>query len=237
MIVKKRLARLKPKLALVREAQNNCPLIDTALCGSYCATGRLLCQESSDPSLLRRVVTNLQALSDEQSYLAKHDSLTGLWNRYEWERLANRRIAWAEGENSIVGLLFVDLTNFKTINDTLGHSVGDQLLKSLALLMVDTLRESDIGRSGGDEFIILVDLYPRSDESLTPAQRLNEVVSRLSQKFEVFFESLAKLGTTAAIGSSLWQAGMSLDELVDLADENMRLVKSVQHIKYGKHRD
>jgi GGDEF domain-containing protein len=99
------------------------------------------------------------------------------------------------------------------------------------------LRESDIGRSGGDEFIILVDLYPRSDESLTPAQRLAEVIARLSQKFEVFFESLSDLGATAAIGSSLWQAGMSLDELVDLADEDMRLVKSEQHLKYGKHRD
>ena len=214
-----------------------CPLINTTLCNGYCATSRLLCQESSNPGLLRRVVTNLQALSDEQSYLAKHDSLTGLWNRYEWERLAKRRIAWAEGENSIVGLLFVDLTNFKAINDTLGHSVGDQLLKSLALLMRDTLRESDIGRAGGDEFIILVDLYPRSDESLKPAQRLNEVISRLSQKFEVFFESLAELGATAAIGGSLWQSGMSLEKLVDLADENMRLVKSVQHLKYGKHRD
>ena len=235
--MKKRFARLKPKLALVREAQNNCPLIDTALCGSYCATGRLLCQESSNPGLLRRVVTNLQALSDEQSYLAKHDGLTGLWNKYEWERQAKRRIAWAEGENSIVGLLFIDLTNFKTINDTLGHSVGDKLLQGLAKLMVDTLRESDIGRSGGDEFIILVDLYPRSDESLTPAQRLNEVISRLSQKFEVFFVSLSDLGATAAIGSSLWQAGMSLEELVDLADEDMRLVKSEQHLKYGKHRD
>jgi diguanylate cyclase (GGDEF)-like protein len=179
----------------------------------------------------------LQALSDEQSYLAKHDSLTGLWNKYEWEKQAKRRIAWAEEENSIVGLLFIDLTNFKAINDTLGHSVGDQLLKSLALLMVDTLRESDIGRAGGDEFIILVDLYPRSDENLTPTQRLNEVISRLSQKFEVFFESLAELGATAAIGSSLWRAGMSLEELVDLADENMRLVKGVQHLKYGKHRD
>jgi len=235
--LRKRFALHKRKSGPHVQSDFGCPLINTTLCNGYCATSRLLCQESSNPGLLRRVVTNLQALSDEQSYLAKHDSLTGLWNRYEWERLANRRIAWAEGENSIVGLLFVDLTNFKTINDTLGHSVGDQLLKSLALLMVDTLRESDIGRSGGDEFIILVDLYPRSDESLTPAQRLNEVVSRLSQKFEVFFESLAKLGTTAAIGSSLWQAGMSLDELVDLADENMRLVKSVQHIKYGKHRD
>lgn len=233
----KRFARIKPKLVLVREIQNYCPLINTDLCGSYCATGRLLCREASKPSLLQKAVLRLQEHSDEQNYLAKHDSLTGLWNKHEWEKQAKRRIAWAEGENSIVGLLFVDLTNFKTINDTLGHSVGDQLLKSLALLMLDTLRESDIGRAGGDEFIILVDLYPRSDDSLTPAQRLNEVISRLSQKFEVFFESLAELGATAAIGSSLWQAGMSLEELVDLADENMRLVKSVQHLKYGKHRD
>ncbi len=235
--MRKRFAIHKSKPEPDIESGYGCPIINTALCGSYCVTGRLLCQESSDPGLLRRVVTHLQALSDEQSYLAKHDSLTGLWNRYEWERLANRRIAWAEKENSTVGLLFIDLTNFKTINDTLGHSVGDQLLKSLALLMVDTLRESDIGRSGGDEFIILVDLYPRIDESLTPAQRLNEVISRLSQKFEVFFESLSDLGATAAIGSSLWQSGMSLDELVDLADEDMRLIKSVQHLKCGKHRD
>lgn len=233
----RRFKLLKCKLAPASESGYVCPLINTDLCGSYCVTGRLLCQESSDPGLLRRLVTNLQALSDEQSYLAKHDSLTGLWNKYEWERQAIRRIAWAEGENSIVGLLFIDLTNFKTINDTLGHSVGDKLLQGLAKLMVDTLRESDIGRSGGDEFIILVDLYPRSDDSLTPAQRLNEVISRLSQKLEVFFVSLSDLGATAAIGSSLWQPGMSLDELLNTADEDMRLVKRGQHIKHGKHRD
>ena len=235
--MRKYFALHKRKSEAAVQSDYGCPLINTTLCNSYCATSRLLCQESSNPSLLQKVVLRLQEQGYKQSYLAKHDSLTGLWNRYEWEKQAKGRIAWAEKENSIVGLLFVDLTNFKTINDTLGHSIGDQLLKSLAILMVDTLRESDIGRSGGDEFIILVDLYPRSDDSLTPAQRLNEVISRLSQKFEVFFESLAELGATAAIGSSLWQAGMSLEELVDLADENMRLVKSVQHLKYGKHRD
>lgn len=235
--MKKRFAKIKAKLVLVRETQNNCPLINTALCVGYCTTGSLLCQESSNPGLLQKVALRLQAQSDEQSYLAGHDALTGLWNKYEWEIQAKRRIALARKENSTVGLLFVDLTNFKAINDRLGHSIGDKLLQNLALLMLVTLRESDIGRSGGDEFVILVDLKPRRDESLTATQRLDEVVVRLSQKFEVFFESLAEFGAAAAIGSCLWQVGMSLNELVDMADENMRVAKAEQHLKHGKHRD
>ena len=219
------------------KAQNNCPLLHTSLCGSYCTTGRLLCQEVSNPALLIEGILSEKITNDELSYLARHDPLTGLYNKYEWERLASTRIVWTEADGNSLGLLFVDLTNFKKVNDTLGHSAGDKLLQKLALLMVETLRESDIGRSGGDEFVILVDLRARRNESLVPVKRLNEVVQRLSGEFEIFFESLSGLGADAAIGSCLWQPGMTLEELINLADDDMRRVKSWQHAKHGKHRD
>ena len=220
-----------------REVKKDCPLLNTRVCSGYCAAGRQLCQESSNTALLKEVLLSEKITNDELSYLAKHDPLTGLYNKYEWERLASTRIVLAEADGNSLGLLFVDLTNFKKVNDTLGHSAGDKLLQKLALLMVETLRESDTGRSGGDEFVILVDLRARRNESLVPVKRLNEVVQRLSGEFEIFFESLSGLGADAAIGSCLWQPGMTLEELINLADDDMRRVKSWQHAKHGKHRD
>ena len=109
--------------------------------------------------------TNLQLQSEianrEQSearsqYLAYHDTLTGLGNRLLFREELELAVADGNGGNEAVAVLFVDLDGFKSVNDALGHSIGDALLKMIAARLRDTLSDSDcIGRLGGDEFAIL----------------------------------------------------------------------------------
>jgi diguanylate cyclase (GGDEF)-like protein len=89
-------------------------------------------------------------------YLAYHDALTGLGNRLMFRQELENGLAQARRENKSLAVLFVDLDGFKSVNDTLGHSVGDGLLKQIASRLRDELQESDlIARLGGDEFAVL----------------------------------------------------------------------------------
>jgi diguanylate cyclase (GGDEF)-like protein/PAS domain S-box-containing protein len=101
-------------------------------------------------------------------HLAYHDPLTGLPNRLLFADRVNQALAFAERNQLMVGMLFLDLDRFKTVNDTLGHAAGDQLLKTMAQRLHECLRESDsVSRFGGDEFNILVtQIKQESDVSL-----------------------------------------------------------------------
>jgi diguanylate cyclase (GGDEF)-like protein/PAS domain S-box-containing protein len=100
-----------------------------------------------------RDVTEAQRMAKELSYQARHDSLTGLVNRSEFERIVNLELARARVKEQNCVLLYLDLDQFKVVNDTSGHIAGDQLLKQLAAILSDELRNSDVlARLGGDEF-------------------------------------------------------------------------------------
>ena len=101
--------------------------------------------------------------ADEQlHYLAEHDSLTGLVNRRRFEEELRRHVAYADRYTFGGALLIMDLDHFKQINDTLGHSAGDAVIKNVARLLRRRLRKGDtVGRLGGDEFAVLL---PRAGE-------------------------------------------------------------------------
>jgi diguanylate cyclase (GGDEF)-like protein/PAS domain S-box-containing protein len=113
------------------------------------------------------------------STLARTDSLTGLANRRYWREEADRCIAEAHRSGRNVGVLFLDLDNFKCVNDSLGHVAGDQLLKLVAQRLRRVVRSSDvIARYGGDEFLILLtDLASRTDVAIV-ARKLIETVRK-----------------------------------------------------------
>ena len=100
-------------------------------------------------------------LTSELRYQALHDSLTGLPNRTLIIDRAEQMLARGRRNNAATGALFIDLDNFKDINDTLGHRVGDQLLVELASRFTSLLRDVDtVGRLGGDEFVVLTESLP-----------------------------------------------------------------------------
>jgi diguanylate cyclase (GGDEF)-like protein/PAS domain S-box-containing protein len=103
-----------------------------------------------------RDVTQRQRLERELTYLAFHDSLTGLANRVRFNEQVQHAVA-AAGPDDVVGVLFVDVDDFKVVNDTMGHDVGDRLLQEVARRLSDVVSEDDLpARLGGDEFAILV---------------------------------------------------------------------------------
>jgi diguanylate cyclase (GGDEF)-like protein/PAS domain S-box-containing protein len=114
--------------------------------------------------LVFRDVTQQRQMQKQLSWQASHDPLTGLVNRREFEALLDRLIASAREQNKRHALLYLDLDQFKVINDTCGHVAGDELLRQVAGLMRPLVRDSDtLARLGGDEFGILL-------EGCSPAQ-------------------------------------------------------------------
>ena len=97
-------------------------------------------------------VTEQRRAAEQLRYAATHDELTGLPNRSYLMHILHDRLATAEVDS--VAVLFVDLDNFKTVNDSLGHEIGDQLLQVVSERLRSALREGDVlARFGGDEFI------------------------------------------------------------------------------------
>jgi diguanylate cyclase (GGDEF)-like protein/PAS domain S-box-containing protein len=125
----------------------------------------------------KRAEEEMRALSDELARRALHDSLTGLANR---AKLLDRlRLAQARALRGgvRVGLLFCDLDDFKAVNDTHGHAVGDQVLVAVAQRLSSAVRPSDtVARLGGDEFVVLIDPAPEEETLDHLVRRLEEAV-------------------------------------------------------------
>ncbi len=118
--------------------------------------------------LVFKDVTRIRRMEREMSYLARHDGLTGLINRREFEEQMNTCLASARGEGRRHALLYLDLDEFKLVNDTAGHLAGDELLKQLTTLLRARVRPNDVlARLGGDEFGILLE-----DADLDRARRI-----------------------------------------------------------------
>ena len=121
-------------------------------------------------------VTEARRLASKLSWQASHDLLTGLVNRHEFESRMERALEGARERDQTHALLFLDLDQFKTVNDTCGHAVGDELLRQLARLLASTVRDHDtVARLGGDEFGILLESCP-PDQARHIADSLLEAV-------------------------------------------------------------
>jgi diguanylate cyclase (GGDEF)-like protein len=183
-------------------------------------------------------ITERVAARERIHALAYFDGVTGLPNRasfYEQLRLAIDRARIARTR---CGVLFVDLDRFKRINDTLGHSVGDQLLQSVGLRISGTLRKRDAARSrpvlarlGGDEFTVLV-------PELEDADHLERVAQRVLGCFRTPFQlGGTELVVTASVGVSTFpDDGADLESLMSKADSAMYRVKASGGDGFQTHR-
>ena len=142
-------------------------------------------------------ISSIKNAQCKLEYLARHDELTMLANRTVFQEQLGAQVALAQSANQPLAVLFIDLDNFKTINDTLGHDVGDQLLKLVAQRLLAAMRAQDtLARLGGDEFAAL--LYPvDGDEVDRICQRLADALS------QPFWIGSAELFVTASMGVSL----------------------------------
>ncbi len=154
-------------------------------------------------------------------YLAHHDMLTGLPNRaYLTERL-NTILAFARRHGTLVAIMFIDLDNFKIVNDSLGHHVGDALLKEVAGRIKEVLRESDmVSRLGGDEFLVILADFAAPDDAAKVADKLLQTVSA-----PIALQG-QQLSANASIGISVFpRDGDNADDLIRRADAAMYSAK------------
>ena len=121
-------------------------------------------------------ISQIRAMAQQLLWQASHDALTGLVNRREFERRLGELIETARGKGREHALMFLDLDNFKAVNDTCGHSAGDELLRQLTAVMLSRMRGSDtLARLGGDEFGALLESCPM-DQGLRIAHAMRETV-------------------------------------------------------------
>jgi diguanylate cyclase (GGDEF)-like protein len=155
-------------------------------------------------------------------HLAQHDSLTGLPNRALFGDRLRQGLALARRDQTLVVLLFVDLDEFKAINDIYGHHVGDLLLMAAAKRMQGCVRNADtVGRLGGDEFVVLLANVDAAQDALGVAEKIREA---LSQPFDLDGRQLA---ISASIGVALYpEHGSDEVALSKSADAAMYCAKS-----------
>jgi diguanylate cyclase (GGDEF)-like protein len=179
------------------------------MCGSFESERR-----KTDEELARR--------EEELSFLATHDPLTGLPNRTLILDRVEQMLARSARSQTPVAALFIDLDNFKSINDTLGHGTGDELLQAVAARLNGVIRDADaLGRLGGDEFVIVSEALTLQVGPELIAERLLEA---LEQPFLLGAEKETRVSVTASIGIAVG-AHTSAEELLREADIAMYRAK------------
>ncbi len=168
-------------------------------------------------------ITEGKHVQKHLTYLAHYDSLTGLPNRVLFYDRLKQVLLQAERNNWIVGVMFIDLDHFKTVNDTLGHAAGDNLLQQAGRRIAESLRANDtVGRLGGDEFgVFLPNLSTQQDAAML-AEKITYALS------EPFVLGAAEIFVTPSIGITLYPLdGNTADDLISSADTAMYRAKEL----------
>ncbi len=198
-----------------------------------------------------RVIGTLQDISERRRTearireLAYQDSVTGLANRSMLDEIAEDALADARLHNRPMAVIFLDLDQFKRVNDTLGHDAGDELLRQVAARLVDCVRPSDtvsalpaqlqiddmVARLGGDEFIILLTNLVAPEDAIVVAERIQ---SALNEPFDLRGKEILSGGS---LGISVYpEHGDSVRDLLRLADTAMYYAKAQgrnRHVMYN----
>jgi len=184
--------------------------------------------------LIVRVVIQWVAKKNEQlNYQATHDPLTGLINRREFEARVDRAISHASAQSATHAIFYMDLDQFKLVNDTCGHAAGDELLQDLGKLLLSSVRKRDtLGRLGGDEFGMLLENCPL-DKAVEIANTLLHAVDNF--RF-TWGEDCFRLGISIGIvpldssTDSLAQAMSAADSACYIAKESGRNKVQIAHL-------
>jgi diguanylate cyclase (GGDEF)-like protein/PAS domain S-box-containing protein len=177
---------------------------------------------ASGKLLVLRDISERKIAEERLEHLAHYDSLTGLPNRKLFGDRLSQAIIRARRNGKLVGLLFLDLDNFKDVNDTLGHDVGDMLLEQFALRLQSCVRAEDtVARLGGDEFTVILPEVRGPQDAVTVAAHIFDVLR------QAFIVRRHEFHVSASIGICLWPTdGHDPRTLVQNADVAMYRAKA-----------
>ncbi len=166
-------------------------------------------------------ITSIKQSQSQLEHLAHHDSLTNLPNRLLFEDRLQHAISQSKRQGRQLAVLFIDMDRFKNINDTLGHAMGDELLKDVAKRLQHILRDGDTAaRLGGDEFTVLV-------ENLEDPSQAAVVAAKIQESFKTPYKIAGReLHITTSIGISIYpEDGLTVADLTKNADAAMYQAK------------
>jgi len=191
-------------------------------------TARLVENEFNESSLLlvHEDITETHSLNEQIAYQADHDSLTGLGNRNKFDRHLKQAITLSQTENIEHALCYLDLDQFKIINDTCGHLAGDELLRQLGDLLRKNIRQHDfVARLGGDEFGVL--MYDcSSPQALRACEKLRDLIKDFTFAWE---------GRSFTIGVSIGVSSINVTS--SNAVELMKEADAACYVAKGKGRN
>ncbi|TVO70038.1 EAL domain-containing protein [Sedimenticola selenatireducens] len=166
-------------------------------------------------------ISQIKRSQEQLDHLAHHDSLTNLPNRLLLHERLDQAIKHAERSHTQLAVIFIDLDNFKNINDSLGHPIGDQLLQSVAVKLSKSLRQGDtVARLGGDEFVLLLDEIDQSDHAAVMARKIKNIFAA------PFLLDNHEIHVTTSMGICLYpQDGTDRETLLRNADAAMYRAK------------
>jgi len=172
---------------------------------------------------LQMTFQRLQKEQNELYKLSTKDSLSGLYNRYSLMKKLEWLISQSQHKNEQFALLFIDLDNFKNINDSVGHEYGDQVLQHVADILLDSVRDNDIvARLGGDEFVIVL---PNSPDEINIIEITQRIKKKLAHPIE-YKNFTARI--TASIGIAIYpRDGENVTEIIKHADLAMYKAKEL----------
>jgi diguanylate cyclase (GGDEF)-like protein/PAS domain S-box-containing protein len=179
-----------------------------------------------------RDTTERTRLEAELSYQAFHDSLTGLANKALFTDRLNQAVARMERIRRPIAVMFLDLDNFKTVNDSLGHSTGDHLLRAVAEVLSGCIRNADTAaRLGGDEFAVLIEYIDHHDDIAQLAER---VLTALRRPVSLGDKEVV---VTASVGITFGMPGGTGEQLLRNADLAMYMAKEKGKDRYEEFHD
>ncbi len=168
-------------------------------------------------------LTDRKRAEQQMEYQSYHDALTGLANRRLFQEHLTLALALAQRKRRPVAVLFLDLDNFKVVNDSLGHTLGDSLLREIATRLKNSVREGDVvARVGGDEFTIVLQELEKKEDAASMAQRVLRIIA------EPIDIDGQRLYITASVGITVYpDDGEDAETLLTNADNAMYRAKAV----------
>ncbi len=165
---------------------------------------------------LKQELVYSQQKVEELEFIADEDPLVQVLNRRAFDRELNRALAYAHRYTMTASFLYLDLNDFKQVNDEFGHGAGDEVLKHVGKVLAENVRSSDVvGRLGGDEFgVILV----QADEKVA-MMKVDDLMAKISAEPVVYKEN--EIFASVSVGFSMFMADDDIDSLVARADKAM----------------